>query len=132
MQIAALTSTLGLTGTAIGQDTNKTTTTGDDTRRAATKEAPSSGAIIMPGDSLSKRGEESVDRGASNDDMAVNPGESNDDMAINPGAANDDVSVDPGPPRDETSVDRDENPSVPASGFGRQPSDMGPGNIRGE
>jgi hypothetical protein len=90
----------------------------------------------------------------SNDDtLSVNPGPSNDeDSSVSPPSSDDEISVDPGnadrddnaarygtrsPP--ESMIDRDsmsrlrQDRSAPARiGSDAQPSDMGPGDVRGE
>jgi hypothetical protein len=159
LQIAALTSALGLTGTAVAIDTDGTTST--DKRSSASSpdmDTPSSGAIVMPEDKamgLGKHNEHAGNRNGdvnddtttlndntSNDDeLGINPGPSNDEeLSVNPGRADmDDASPRYGTPttpgvkeRDSMST-LDENESAPArTGSDVQPGDMGPGNVRGE
>ena len=110
MQIAALTSALGLSGAAIAQDMNRTTVT-DDRSGVSTNEAPLSGAIVTPEDKAAGMGKgdehgrdgngaANDDASRSKDDIGINPGPSSDDMAIDPGTANDDMISSPGTAND--------------------------------
>lgn len=119
MQIAALTSALGLTGAAIAQDTNATTTTDSSSLSSYWMDTPSSGAIVTPADKAAGMGKGDdqastrngdVDEGASassrssDDTLSVNPGPSKDeDSSVSPPSSDDEMSVNPG------HVDRDDN-----------------------
>ena len=109
MQIAALSSALGLTGAAIAQDMNRTTDT-DDGSGVSVNEAPASGAIIMPEDKAAGLGKNDEPARSRNDAANDDTSRSNDDMSINPGPSNDDMSINPG----------------------REGDDMGPGDMRGQ
>ena len=68
MQIAAMTSALGLTGVAIAQSAEGTTST--EVRggvSASGMDTPSSGAIVTPEDKALGMGQDNVRRGARND-----------------------------------------------------------------
>jgi hypothetical protein len=160
IEIVALTSALGLTGTAIAQGMNPTTGTVDRSGVSA-DESPSSGAIITPEDKAagmgrndeharSRDGAANDDTSRSNDDMSVNPGPSSDDMSVNPGAESDEMSVNPdrgdgsdsstryGTPASSGSVvkrgdaaEADEDESASSRSHGR-PGDMGPQDNRGQ
>ena len=140
MQIAALTSTLGLTGAAIAQNTEGTTSGGDPTSRAS-PDTPSAGAIVTPEDKALGMGQDNERSGVRNgdanenestsndDDSSINPESSGDDeMSVNPGSSNDDESsVHPGPSNDDDS-------SVippPRTGFDANPGTTGAGSQRG-
>jgi len=129
MQVAALVSAFGLTGTAIAQDTDRSTSTRDESGISA-KEAPAAGAIVMPDDVVKpgrtpalnkdnarpgdRNGQFNDDNSVANDDrLSVNPGPSGDEMSVNPAGPNDDMAVDPGRVR-------------------AQPGEMGPASVRGE
>ena len=135
MQIAALTSALGLTGAAIAQDTNATTTTDSSSLSSYWMDTPSSGAIVTPADKAAGMGKGDdqastrngdVDEGASassrssDDTLSVNPGPSKDeDSSVSPPSSDDEMSVYPG------NADRDDNaarygiPSSPSSKMNR-------------
>jgi len=161
LQVAALASALGMTGAAIAQGVDRSTSTGIGIT-AATGESPAAGAIVMPQDramlnndndrAQDRNGNFNDDTSASNDDrLSVNPGPSRDAMSVNPRESNDDMSVDPG--RAETDRDAlrydttgasrpsstgevaplDDNEATRAkTGSDAQPGDMGPANMRGE
>jgi hypothetical protein len=161
LQVAALASALGMTGPAIAQGVDRSTSTGNGVT-AATGESPAAGAIVMPQDRAmlnndndraeDRNGNFNDDTSASNDDrLSVNPGPSRDSMSVNPRESNDDMSVDPG--RAETDRDAlryvatgasrpsstgevaplDDNEATPArTGSDVQPGDMGPADMRGE
>ena len=95
MQIAALTSALGLTGAAVAQNTEGTTSTQD---RASTSssviDTPSAGAIVTPEDKALGMGQDKARSGVPKDnESSVDPGRSSDDESIlKPGSSNDDES----------------------------------------
>ena len=126
IHVAALGAALGITGTALAQDTDRSTSIRDGN----TKEAPAAGAIVMPNDVVkpdrpsmlddgnarpdARDGEFNDDNSVANDDrLSIDPGPSNDDMTVVPGRSSDDMSVDPGR-------------------AGVRPGDMGPSSVRGE
>ena len=162
IQVVALASGLGVTGAAIAQDTDRTTSTGNAIT-AATGESPAAGAIVMPEDRAmlnndndqapGRNGDFNGDASTSNDDgLSVDPGPSRDEMSVDPNGSNDDMSVDPGRAEsdrnalryDTTGTSRpftnrdgvaplDENGAAPArTGSDIQPGAMGPANMRGE
>ena len=133
MQIAALTSALGLTGTAIAQNTEGTTSS-EERAGASTSgvDTPSAGAIVTPEDKALGMGQDNERRGVpgdADDESIVHPGPSNDDEStVNPGPSNDEEStVNPGPSNDDES-------SVippPRTGSDVNPGDSGVGSVRG-
>ena len=73
MQIAALTSALGLTGAAIAQDTNATTTTDSSSLSSYWMDTPSSGAIVTPADKAAGMGKGDDQASARNGDVDEGP-----------------------------------------------------------
>ena len=132
MQIAALTSTLGLTGAAIAQNTEGTTSSGDTTSRTSPgMDTPSAGAIVTPEDKALGMGKDNARGGVRNGDANENESTSNDEDSSNPKSSGDDeMSVNPGPSDDEESSvhpgpsDDDESSVIPPPRTG---SDMNPG-----
>jgi hypothetical protein len=118
MQIAALTSPLGLAGTAVAIDTDGTTSTDNGISASSPGiDTPSSGAIVTPDDKAMGLGKDHEHAGNRNGDVTPRYG-----MPTTPGVTD----------RDSTST-LDENESGPArTGSDVQPGDMGPGNVRGE
>jgi hypothetical protein len=157
MQIAALVSALGLTGTAVAVDRYGTTSADDRTSTSSSAmDAPSSGAIVTPEDKAMGLGTHDEHAGNRNGDVEddtsmLNGNTSNDDeSSVTPGPRDAELSnpgradMDRAPPgyaapalpsgtdRDSTST-LDENMSAPArTGSDVQPGDMGPGNVRGQ
>jgi hypothetical protein len=110
-QIAVLTAALGLTGAAIAQNTEGTTSTQDRSSVSSNAiDTPSSGAIVTPEDKAMGMGQDNAREGVRNGDddasmsndgtLSVNPGPSNDEeLNIDPGQSNDDdLSVGPARP----------------------------------
>ena len=125
MEIAALASALGLTGTAVAVDTATPSTDDSSSASSPTMEAPSAGAIVTPEDKA----------------MGLGKGPSNDEaLSDHPGRTDvDDTSPRYGTPAASGGIDRDiplpqdESESDPArTGSDVRPGDMGPGNVRGE
>ena len=93
MQAVALASVLGLTGTAIANDTDRTTSSDD--RWTYGMDTPSSGAIVTPEDKAAGMGEDNEharNRNGDGDDHAApsNENPSNDEqLIVNPGPSND-------------------------------------------
>jgi len=155
MQVAALTSTLGLAGAAIAQNTEGTTST-EYTASELTSgmDPPSSGAIVTPEDKALGMGQDNEQAGhrngdlnddtsntLNNDDLSISPGAPNDDeSSVNPGRADmDRASPRYGTPASPGVMDRDgtstldERDSTPArTGSQVHPGDMGPGDVRGQ
>ena len=155
MRIAVLTSTLGLTGAAIAQNTEGTTSTEYTAGESSSSiDTPSSGAIVTPEDKALGMGQDNEQAGnrngdanddasstLDNDDLSITPAPSNDDdLSVNPGRADVDFAsprygtpTSPGVmDRDSTST-LDERHSVPArTGSPVQPGDVGPGDVRGQ
>jgi hypothetical protein len=110
IQIVALSSALGLTGAAIAQNMEGTTSTED--RAGVTSpgvETPSAGAIVTPEDKALGMGQDGsrsdvlgddLDDNAvtaDDDELGINSGPSNDESSANPGLSDDeDLSVNPG------------------------------------
>jgi hypothetical protein len=155
VQIAALTSTLGLTGAAIAQNTEGTTSTEyTASELTSSMDTPSSGAIVTPEDKALGMGQDDEQAGNRNGDLNDDTSNTlnNDDLSINPGTSNDDESsvkagradmdrASPryGAPSSPSVMDRDststldETMSAPArTGSDVQPGNMGPGNMRGQ
>lgn len=161
MKVAALASAIGLTGTAIAQNTDRATSNDDRSSASGQSESPSSGAIVTPedkalgmGKSGSAVGNGEDDTSTSNDDaLSVNPGPSNDEgVSVDPGQSSDeDMSVNPArPDADQASpslatpasrdaitngdgaIRNEENEPSPPMGSDVQPGDMGPGSMRGQ
>lgn len=126
MQIAALTSALGLAGAAIAHDPDGTTSADDRSSMSGYgMDAPASGAIVTPADKAAGMGRDEqagrangdVDGDTtrssnSNDDTSsAGAGPSNDeDWSVNPPSNDDEPSGNPG------SADRDDNAArAPAS-----------------
>jgi hypothetical protein len=138
MQLVALTSALSLVGGAIAQDVNRTIT--DDTGAASIHEAPAAGAIVTPEDKAAgmgkhdgQAGNRSDDTSTANDDISVNPGSSGDDITVNPGTTNDDISISPDRDNDARVAPSRGNRDDTSNTAGQvRPSDMGPGNLRGQ
>jgi hypothetical protein len=118
MQIAALTSALGLAGAATAQNTDATTTTDSSSVSSYGMDTPSAGAIVTPADKAagmgkpdrasSPNGDVDEDTSASSpsngDTLSVNPGPSNDeDSSVSPPSNDDEISVNP------SNLDRDDN-----------------------
>jgi hypothetical protein len=111
MQIAALTAALGLTGAAIAQNTEGTTSTDDRASTRSSSDTPSAGAIVTPEDKALGMGQKKQRHGEGNerasppndDELSVNPGASRDAaMSVNPGPSSDDESsIKPGPSDDD-------------------------------
>jgi len=123
MQIAALTSTLGLTGAAIAQSTEGTTSTEyTASELTSSMDTPSSGAIVTPEDKALGLGKDNARAGNRNGDV-------NDDTStLNGNTLNDDESS--VMEHDSTST-LNENGSA-ATGSNVRPRDMWPGNVRGQ
>ena len=111
MQVAALASVLGLTGTAIANDTDRTTRS-DDRSGGSTygMDTPSSGAIVTPEDKAAGMGadnEHARNRNGDGDDDAATSNEntSNDEqLSVNPGPSTDEqLSINPRPGTDDAS-----------------------------
>ena len=155
VQIAALTSTLGLTGAAIAQNTEGTTSTEyTASELTSSRDTPSSGAIVTPEDKALGMGQNNEQAGNRNGDLNDDTSNTlnNGDLSINPGTSNDDESsvkagradMDRASPRYGTPtspgvMDRDststleQRDSAPArTGSDVQPGDMGPGDMRGQ
>ncbi|HJU24695.1 MAG TPA: hypothetical protein VJ891_19500 [Casimicrobiaceae bacterium] len=152
MEIAALASALGLSGTAVAQTTYGTTGTDDrGTVSSYGAESPSSGAIVTPEDKAFGMGKDDEEaRNQNGDEDTSSDNASNDDeMDVDPEASTDqDLNVDRGhadaadtdeaspsyvPPAAPDSLTDGDNASVPPrTGSDVQPGDMGPGNVRGQ
>jgi hypothetical protein len=117
-QIAVLTAALGLTGAAIAQNAEGTTSTQDRASvSSSVVDTPSSGAIVTPEDKALGMGQDNAREGVRNgnddasvsngDTLSVNPGPSDDeDSSIDPGRSNDDkLSVDRGHPGTDEAPD---------------------------
>ena len=102
MQIAALTSALGLTGAAIAQNTEGTTSSSDrGTIMNPGMDAPSSGAIVTPEDKALGMGQDKERNGDTNEDSSWSD---DDELSVNPEPSTDDESsVNPGPSSDNES-----------------------------
>jgi hypothetical protein len=126
MQIAALTSALGLAGAAIAYDTDGTTSNDDRSSVSGYgMEAPASGAIVTPADKAAGMGQDtragSVN-GDVDDDTAKSSTPNDDTLSVSPGPSNDEeLSVNPPSNDEEASINprganRDENAArAPAS-----------------
>ena len=116
MQVAALASALGLTGAAIAQNTEGTTSSEDRASiSGSAMDAPSAGAIVTPEDKALGMGQGSArsdtlggdansgETISNDDELIVTPGRSGDEgSSVNPGASDDDESIlDPGASDDE-------------------------------
>lgn len=120
MQIAALSSAMGLMGSAIAQNSEGITNL-DDSSNASSTTAPSSGAIVTPQDKALDMGKDNArtgDGNAMDDDDAstsrgdtINPGPSKDEgLTVNPGQSPDEeMTVNPG----ERGANEDAAPSSP-------------------
>ena len=124
MQIAALSFALGLTGAAIAQNTEGTTSSEDRASISnSAMDAPSAGAIVTPEDKALGMGQDKKRRGlpgdADDDEMSVYPGLTGDEeLNINPGQSND----------EESSV----NPESPTTDGSNVPGSPGAGSLRSE
>ena len=126
MQIAALTSAMGLTGAAIAQNTEGTTVPDDrgSVSRYGT-DTPSSGAIVTPGDKARGMGRDDARGSVRNDDAADDASRSDDGaLRVNPGPSAD--------PDDALRRDDENQASPPMTGSDARPNDMGPGSARGQ
>ncbi|HKU87909.1 MAG TPA: hypothetical protein VJV77_16355 [Casimicrobiaceae bacterium] len=131
MQIAALTSALGLTGAAIAQNTEGTTSTGDRaTTSGSDMDSPSAGALVTPEDKALGMGQGKAGSGVLNGDADQNESTPNDDeLNVDPGPSNDDeFSVSPGPSKD----DRLTVTPPPSRGSDTNPSGTGRKSVRGD
>jgi len=101
-QIAVLTAALGLTGAAIAQNTERTTSTQDRSSVSSNAiDTPSAGAIVTPEDKALGMGQDNAREGVRNGDDDASM--SNDDtLSVNPGPSNDEeLNIDPGQPNDD-------------------------------
>lgn len=109
MKIAALACAVGVTGTAMAHDTDRTTDT--DTRAVSSygMDAPSAGAIVTPEDKalgLGKDREQAARlSGGANEASTANDNASRDDaLGVDPGPSSDHgASTNPGPSKDDES-----------------------------
>ena len=129
MRIAALISAWGVTGAAIAQKTEGTTSAGDRASASASgMDTPSAGAIVTPEDMALGMGRDKEPKGdadnspSSNDDeLLVHPEpSSHDESSINPGPSNDDESsVKPGSSNGRDLIGPDVNPAAMGAGSPR-------------
>jgi hypothetical protein len=127
IEVATLVSAMAVTGAAIAQDTDRPTSP-DRRSSASGKEAPASGAIVMPDDVVKPDraptlGDDNTRAGDRSGVFEDNSTANGDRLSVDPGPSNDDMTVDPGRPSDETSVD----PGRPDADH-----DASPHDIRGE
>lgn len=135
MQIAALTSALGLAGTAIAQNTEGTTSPEDRGSVSSSIDTPSSGAIVTPEDKALGMGQDNERTGVRNGDANHNASTSNDDTLSDEASSRYATPTSPRSMtnRDSASTGDDETEaSPPRTGSDVQPGDMGSGSVRGQ